>query len=177
MYSVAILSTLLPTRSALITVLISAVNLIVTVLASPLPDRIGRKPCLLISVAGMGTNALLMAISLYFSLSILSALAALLFVVSFAVGLGPVPFILSTELVSQEAVGAAQAWALAANWIATFLVAQFFPILSSVLDRGRVFYIFTALSVVSFAFVYFRVPESKGKKDADEVWGRKRALK
>lgn len=172
MYSVSVLSTLLPTSSALLTVLISVVNLVVTVVAAPLPDRIGRKPCLLISVAGMGINAFLFAIALYYSIRILAAVVAVLFVASFAVGLGPVPFILSTELVSQEAIGAAQAWALAANWIATFLVAQFFPMLNSVLDRGRVFYIFTAVSALASVFIYFRVPESKGKKDADEVWGR-----
>ena len=174
MYSVSILSTLLPTQSALITVIISAVNLVATIVFAPLADHIGRKTCLLISIAGMGLNAAFLALSIYYSLRNLSAAATLLFVTAFAFGLGPVPFILSTELVSQEAVGAAQSLALAANWIATFLVAQSFPVLQVYLDRGRVFYVFAAMAVVAFGFVVWWVPETMGKKDADEVWGRER---
>lgn len=172
MYSVSLLSTLLPTTSALLTVVVSAVNLVVTTVCAPLSDRIGRKVCLLLSIAGMGVNSILLAISIYFSIPILSAVATLLFVASFAVGLGPVPFILATELVGPEAVGATQSWALAANWIATFLVAQFFPMLNTALGRGRVYYVFAGLAAASFAFVLLRVPESKGKKNADEVWAR-----
>ena len=175
MYSVSLLSALLPTTSTLLTVLISVVNLVVTVVCAPLPDRIGRKPCLLISVAGMGLNALVLAISLHFSIAILSAVAAVLFVVFFAIGLGPVPFMLSTELVGQEAVGAAQSWALAGNLVSTFLVAQFFPMVNDALGRGRVFYIFATFAALFFLFILWRVPESKGKKDADEVWSRKAA--
>ncbi|KAI9787007.1 MAG: hypothetical protein M1816_007759 [Peltula sp. TS41687] len=176
MYSVSILGKIFPTQSALLTVIISAINLVVTVAGAPLADRIGRKTCLLVSIAAMGTNAALLAISIHFSIRILSAVATLLFVTSYAIGLGPVPFLLPSELVSQDAVGAAQSLALAASWIATFLVAQFFPILDTYLDRGRVFYVFAALAAFFFAFVAWRVPESKDKRDADEVWGRQRRV-
>ena len=176
MYSVDLLSELLPTTSALLTVVVSGINLVTTLLCAPLADRLGRKACLLLSIAGMGTNALLLAISIFFAIRVLSALAVLLFVASFAVGLGPVPFILASELVGTEAVGATQSWALVANWTATFLVAQFFPILNTALGRGRVYYLFAALAACFFAFVLWWVPETKGKKDADEVWGRERRV-
>jgi MFS family permease len=174
MYSVSILSKLLPTRSALLTVIISAVNLLVTVACAPLADRIGRKPCLLLSIAGMGANALLLAVALLLSVPVLAAVAALLFVVSFAVGLGPVPFILSTELVGADAVGAVQSCALAANWLATFAVAQFFPLLNNAIGGGNggVYFVFAGIAAASFVFVLWRVPESRGKQNADEVWGR-----
>ncbi|KAI9754593.1 MAG: hypothetical protein M4579_004622 [Chaenotheca gracillima] len=176
MYSVSLLSALLPTTSALLTVIVSAVNLVVTLLCAPLADRLGRKVCLLLSIAGMGTNSLLLAISIIYSIKALSAIATLLFVASFAVGLGPVPFILASELVGQEAVGATQSWALAANWIATFLVAQFFPVLNDALGKGKVYFVFMALAAVFFMFVVWAVPETKGKRDADEVWGRERRV-
>ena len=92
---------------------------------------------------------------------------------SFAVGLGPVPFILASELVEPEAVGAAQSWALAGSWVATFVVAQFFPPLKEALG-GKVFFLFAGLALLFALFVAVWVPESGGKRDADEVWGRVR---
>lgn len=174
MYSVSILSTILPTTAGLINVAVGAVNLLVTIACAPLADRLGRKPVLLLSIAGMGANALLLALGIIFNIKPLSALATLLFVASFAVGLGPVPFILASELVGPEAVGAAQSWGLAASWIATFVVAQFFLILDEALGEGRVYFLFAGLAAGFAAFVAWWVPETKGKRDADEVWGRVR---
>ena len=173
MYSVSLLSSLLPTTASLLIVVVSAINLLATIAFSPLADKFGRKPCLLISIAGMGTNALLLALAILFRIKLLSAIATILFVTCFAVGLGPVPFILASELVGPEAVGATQSWALAANWVATFLVAQFFPVLNSWMGgTGKVYFVFAALALGFFGFVLWFVPETNGKRDADEVWGR-----
>lgn len=176
MYSVSLLSALLPTKAALLTVAVSALNLVMTTLCAPLSDKIGRKTCILLSIAGMGTSSILLAIGIGEGVKILAAIATLLFVASFAVGLGPVPFILANELVGPEAVGATQSWALAANWIATFVVSQFFPILNKAMgERGRIYYVFAGLALVLGAFITWWVPETKGKSGADEVWGRKEA--
>jgi sugar porter (SP) family MFS transporter len=177
MYSVSLLSGVLPITSSLLTIMISVINLITTIACAPLADKIGRKTCLLLSITGMGTMSLCLALSLRWEIKILSALSVLLFVAFFATGLGPVPFMMASELVGQEAVGATQSWCLAANYVATFLVAQFFPILNTLLNKklggkGWVYFIFAALAALSFVFVYFRVPETKGKKNADEVWER-----
>lgn len=171
MYGVSLLSTLLAANSALLNLFVSAVNIVVTAGCAPLIERLGRKTCLISSIAGMGVSALLLGVSIIREIPILSAIAVVTFVAAFGLGLGPVPFILASELVGPEAVGATQGWALAANWIATFVVAQFFPILNDKLG-GSVFFIFTVLAVVSGTFVATCVPETKGKKDADEVWGR-----
>lgn len=173
MYSVSLLQTILPTTAALLTVAISAINLIITLACSPLPDRIGRKRCLLLSISGMGCSSVLLALGMQFNQKIVSAIAALLFVACFAVGLGPVPFILAAELVGPEAVGAAQSWALSANWTATFVVAQFFPVLNDAMGgHGKVYWVFAAVAGLMGIFIYRRVPETKGKANADEVWGR-----
>ncbi|RYP74118.1 hypothetical protein DL771_003176 [Monosporascus sp. 5C6A] len=181
MYSVSLLRDLLPISSALLTIIVSAINLITTLACSPLPDKLGRKTCLLISIMGQGTSSLGLALSIMFGAKILSAVMVLLFVAFFAVGLGPVPFILASELVGQEAVGATQSWCLGASYIATFLVAQFFPIINVALNErlggaGWVYFIFAALAALCGLFVLWRVPESKGKKGADEVWGRTRRI-
>lgn len=174
LYSVEFLSDVIPTGATLITVTVGALNLIVTILCSPLSDKLGRKPLLLASISGMGINAVVLGCAIMFDIRILAAISTLLFVASFAVGLGPVPFILAGELASPEAVASVQTWALAVNWIATFLVAQFFPILNRSLGEGRVFFVFAFSAVIFFGFTLWWIPESKGKKDADEVWGRDR---
>lgn len=175
MYGVSLLAGLLESNSALLNLAVSAVNIVITAGGAPLPDKFGRKPCLLGSIAGMGISALLLAIGIMRSVPVLSALAVLFFVSSFALGLGPVPFILASELVGPEAVDATQSIALGANWIATFIVAQFFPLLSAQLG-GKVYLIFAALSAFFFGFLWWYVPETKGRKNADEVWGRERRV-
>jgi MFS family permease len=175
MYGVSLLADLLQSNSALLNLVVSAVNILVTAGCAPLVEKLGRKTCLLNSLAGMGICSLLLAIGIIKSIKILSAISVLLFVSSFAVGLGPIPFILSSELVGPDAVGATQSIALAANWIATFLVAQFFPLANDRL-QGNVYFIFAALSAFFFVFISWYVPETKGKKNADEVWGRERRV-
>ncbi|OKL63590.1 hypothetical protein UA08_01485 [Talaromyces atroroseus] len=173
MYSVSLLQGTLPTAAPLLAVIISALNLVVTLACSPLPDKIGRKTCLLLSISGMGAASVLLAIGISVNQKIISALASLLFVASFAVGLGPVPFILASELVGSEAVGAIQSWALSTNWIATFIVAQFFPMLNGALGgKGQVYWLFAGLAALFGIFIYLRVPETKGRSTPDEVWGR-----
>lgn len=175
MYGVSLLAGLLESNSALLNLAVSALNILVTAGCAPLADRLGRKTCLLNSLAGMGISSLLLAIGIIKSIPILSAVAVLLFVASFGLGLGPVPFILASELVDPDAVDATQSIALGANWIATFIVAQFFPLASAKL-HGKVYFIFAALSAFFFAFISWYVPETKGKKNADEVWGRERRV-
>lgn len=172
MYGVSLLADLLKSNSALLNILVAVLNIVVTTAAAPLPDKIGRKKCLLISIAGMGTNSILLAVGIIKHIPLLSAIAVLLFVASFGIGLGPVPFILSSELVGPEAVGATQSWALAANWVSTFAVAQFFPLLSETLGKGQVYFLFAGFALFFGLFVAWWVPETMGKGSADEVWGR-----
>jgi sugar porter (SP) family MFS transporter len=181
MYSVSLLSGVLPISSSLLTIMISIVNLLTTIACAPLSDKIGRKSSLLLSITGQGIMSFCLAISLRFEWKLLSAISVLLFVALFATGLGPVPFMIASELVGQEAVGATQSWSLASNYVATFIVAQFFPLLNTWMNdkfggKGWVFFIFAGMAVLSFVFIASWVPETKGKKDADEVWGRVRRV-
>ncbi|EXJ94814.1 hypothetical protein A1O1_03212 [Capronia coronata CBS 617.96] len=172
MYGVSLLADLLAANSALLNIFVSLLNVVATTGFAPLADVLGRKPVLLASIGGMGVSAVLLAVGIRAAIPVLSAVSVLLFVAGFAFGLGPVPYILASELVGPEAVGATQSWALAANWISTFLVAQFFPVVNERLGKGVVYFVFAALAAVFFVFVSWYVPETKGKKDADEVWGR-----
>jgi sugar porter (SP) family MFS transporter len=181
MYSVSLLSGALPMSSSLLTIMISIMNLVTTIACAPLADKIGRKACLLLSIMGMGSMSLCLALSLLWEAQLLTAISVLLFVAFFATGLGPVPFMMASELVGQEAVGATQSWCLASNYLFTYIVAQFFPIINTWLNKllggvGWAYFIFSAFALVSFVFVTWKVPETKGKKGPDEVWGRDRRV-
>lgn len=171
MYSVEILGVALPSAAKLVTVIVSAANVLVTIACAPLADQIGRKPCLLLSIGGIGIGSFLLVMGLTHHMAALSVFATFLFVASFGVGLGPVPFILASELVDSEAVGAVQSWGLATCWLATFCVAQFFPILNAALPNGHVFWVFLAIAISIGSFIAWWLPESRGKATAAEVWG------
>ncbi len=180
MYSVSLLSDLFPSTSALLTILISVVNLLVTIASSPLPDTLGRKKSLLLSCTGLGLSSAALGFSILFETKALSAISVILFVAFFATGLGPIPFLTASELVPTEAKGATQSWSLASNWIATYLVAQFFPILNNKMNEslggaGYVYFVFAAVAALGVGFIGAYVPETKGK-GVDEVWGRARRV-
>jgi len=172
MYGVNLLVDLLQSNSAVLNLAVSALNIVVTVSCAPLVDKLGRKTCLISSCTIMGVSSLLLAIGILRSVPILSAVAVVCFVGGFGLGLGPIPFILSSELVGPEAVGATQGWALGANWISTFVIAQFFPIVNDALGKGKIYFIFMAVAAFFIVFIGWYVPETKGKRNADEVWGR-----
>jgi len=175
MYGVSVLGELIPKQSAFVNVIISIVNFFATITAARFIDKLGRKPLLLASIIGMGIFAGLMGVGIIWHIQILSALSTILFVASFACGLGPVPFMIASEMVEHDAVGAAQSIGLTVNWLATFAVAYGFPLLRIWLGSGVVFFVFSIMSVVFGFFVMRFVPETKGRT-VNEVWGRPRRL-
>lgn len=159
-YGVSILASTLPEYSRLVNVVISLVNLGVTLAVAPLVDRKGRKPLLLTSISGMTIFSAVLALATLGDYAILSSLSAVLFVVSFAIGLGAIPFLLVSELTPAPAVGIAQSFATTFNWLTTFLVGYLFPILRVELG-SKVFFIFTATGALAFWFVKAVIPETK----------------
>ncbi|WVQ72890.1 hypothetical protein IAR50_002451 [Cryptococcus sp. DSM 104548] len=158
-YSTPVLRPLLPTSAGVVGVGITVVNAIMTLPAIFLMDRLGRRTLILASIAGMATTSVLLALGLNDHLQALSAISIIAFIASFSIGLGPVPFLLTSELVPQPAVAALSSLAVSTNWITAFLVALFFlplrDLLSSPADprqpengrkgEGRVFYVFTVV--------------------------------
>lgn len=121
-YSTPILSTILPSSSALISLIISLVNLATTLPSASLIERSGRKPLLLWSLCSMGTSSLFLGFGILYSWRLISVISSLAFVAGFSFGLGPIPFLIISEFVDSEAVTAGQSFGLITNWIATFCV-------------------------------------------------------
>jgi len=123
-YSTSILSAILPSSSALISLIISLVNLATTLPSTSLIERSGRKPLLLWSICSMGIASLFLGLGIVFSWRLISVIASLAFVAGFSIGLGPIPFLIISEFVDAEAVSAGQSFGLVTNWIATFCVVR-----------------------------------------------------
>lgn len=121
-YSVGILAGLMPQVAPMLSCIISILNCVVIAYASGIVDRHGRKALLVVSMAGMALSSFSLSFGILNSHVILSAVAATLFVVSFSLGLGPVPLMVIPELVPHDASHAAQSVGLTVNWVSNFLV-------------------------------------------------------
>ncbi len=147
---------------------VGVVNVALTLVAMQLIDRVGRRPLLLISLAGMSLS--LIVLGLAFSLPQLSgslgwiAIASLMvYVGSFAVGLGPVFWLMLSEIYPLRIRGRAMSVGTAANWTANLVVALTFLTLTQVIGKPGTFWLYGLISVGSWLFAFFLVPETKGK--------------
>jgi MFS family permease len=123
-YSTSILQSLLPSSSALISLIISLVNLATTIPSASLVDHSGRKPLLLWSISSMGVSSLFLGLGIVYQWRLISVIASLAFVAGFSFGLGPIPFLIIPEFVDAEGVSAGQSFGLVVNWMATFCVVK-----------------------------------------------------
>ncbi|GBC07484.1 hypothetical protein RclHR1_00750018 [Rhizophagus clarus] len=167
-YSTTILGKILPTSSDLITVYISIVNVIMTLVSAYLIDKSGRRTLSLYSMSLMSLASAMLAFGISYNLAILSSISIIGFVAAFAIGLGPIPFLIIPEIVDTHFVATASSLGLSINWTSNFLISSLFLEIREILG-GRVFYIFTAYLLVAFIIGYLILPETKAKT-VEEVW-------
>jgi len=162
-YSNNILGRTLPALAAYISLVITIVNAIMTFPAVFLIERMGRKALLFISVGGAFVSLLAVGYGLNSGMKALSSIAIITFVASFAVGLGPIPFVIISDVAPYYAVSALSSSALSINWIANFIVGLVFLPLQNFLkmgnpdNEGRIFYVFAAVLggfSIALHFVY-----------------------
>ncbi|KAL0087873.1 major facilitator superfamily domain-containing protein [Phycomyces blakesleeanus] len=166
-YSTSIFEESFGDSARYVTIGVGALNMGMTFIALGLIDRLGRKMLLMISAAGMCIFAVLMTIGLRFDISPLQVVCIMLFVASFAVGLGMIPFVLTAEVYPTYAVGAASSSALVVNWLCNFIIGLIFPTLQKACGP-YVFLIFAGLSFAAFFFIMFFILETK-RKSIEEV--------
>lgn len=143
------------------TVFIGVVNLVFTLLAMLLVDKLGRKPLMLIGAAGLCilyiiVVRMLAAGSTEVSWFLLSSIGV------YAMSLAPVTWVLISEIFPNKVRGVATSVAVLSLWAAYFVLVFTFPILFDRLG-DKTFYIYSAICLIGFAFVYFKVKETKGK--------------
>lgn len=146
--------------------LVGTVNCLMTLIAIFFVDRIGRKPLLYVGLVGMflALAALAYAFSqphLSGSLSAIALGSMMLYVGCFAFSLGPIVWLLISEIFPLQARGLGMSISTLANWIGNFLVSQFFLTMLHRLGTPGTFAVYALLCVLMFFFVREFVPETK----------------
>ena len=160
-------------ESAVYTVITSVINVLTTLIAIALIDKIGRKPLLLIGSSGMAVTLITMAVvfanaaigpdgnpSLPGASGVIALIAANLFVVAFGMSWGPVVWVLLGEMFPNPIRAAALGLAAAGQWAANWVITVTFPGLREHLGLAYGFYGLCA--ILSGLFVWRWVRETKG---------------
>jgi sugar porter (SP) family MFS transporter len=165
---------------------VGVVNFLATFIAVAWIDRFGRRPLLFSGLVGMGLSLLVVAFSFSALRStpdsptsvttggIVTLVALVVFIASFAFSMGPVVWTIISEIYPNRVRGRAIAVATAFNWLAAFLVAQFFLSFVDAIGEAATFLIFAIMCAVSFVFVARFVPETKGRslEEIQADWAR-----
>lgn len=157
------------------TVVMGIVNIIFTVVAILTVDKFGRKPLLIIGSVGMMIGMVALSILSFMDVIGIGALIfIIIYTASFMMSWGPICWVLISEIFPNTIRGKAVAIAVAAQWIANFLVSSSFPSLSE-WSIGGTYLIYATFSMLSAIFVWRWVPETKGKtlEDMSSLWKRK----
>jgi sugar porter (SP) family MFS transporter len=152
--------------------IIGAINVLMTIIAIKIIDRVGRKPMLFAGVAGMVASMLVLGISLSAlptphhpgdPAAVITLVCLATFIASFAATWGPVVWVMIPEVLPLSVRGTAMGVAVFGNWAANFAVSQTFPPLLSALGPGPVFLGYAVLGIISGVFVKALVTETKGR--------------
>jgi MFS transporter, SP family, sugar:H+ symporter len=161
----------------LMNVVTGLTNIIATLIAIALIDRLGRKPLLLAGSLGMvvtlgGLTAAFTAgsigtgksLSLNQGAALVSLIAVNLYIVAFGVSWGPVVWVMLGEMFPNRFRGVALAVAASAQWLANFLVTVTFPSLLEATGLAGAYAVYAGAALLSLFFVRAFVPETKGKR-------------
>lgn len=147
---------------------VGVVNVGFTILAVRIIDRAGRRLLLIIGLVGMVISLALLGVVFATggtggAAGLLATICLALYIASFAISLGPVFWLMISEIYPLNIRGKAMSVASLANWGSNFLVALTFPVLLATFGGAGSFWLFAVLGIVAWFFVYFWVPETKGK--------------
>jgi MFS family permease len=128
-------------------------------------DRWGRRPMLLTAAGGMAISLAILVFALHApGLSTWAVLGSIIsYTAFFAFGMGPVPWVLISEIFPNKIRGRAASVATSALWTGTLLVTFTFLSLIRILGVSGTFTVYAVLSAFSFVFIWRMVPETRGK--------------
>jgi SP family xylose:H+ symportor-like MFS transporter len=167
------------TNSSLLqTIIVGIVNLTFTVLAIMTVDKFGRKPLMIIGALGMAVSMIALGLSFYtHNEGVVALIFMLMYTAFFAMSWGPVTWVLLSEIFPNSIRGA-MSIAVAAQWIANWLISLSFPILNDnqwltkQFNHGFSYWIYGIMGILAALFVWKLVPETKGKtlEEIEKLW-------
>ena len=156
---------------------IGVVNVLMTIVAMWLIDRMGRRPLLLTGIAGMVVTLGILGLAFHLAgrtgaLAWLAVVSMMVYVASFAISLGPIFWLLISEIYPLKIRSSAEGLAAAFNWGSNLLVSLTFLTLLQMMGPTRTFWLYGAFAVAAWIFSYYQVPETKGRtlEQIEEFW-------
>jgi MFS family permease len=155
---------------------IGGVNVLSTFIAIAFIDKVGRRLLLLVGLIGMGVSLAVVGVAFLFiaptpgalagsgptPAGIVTVVALVVFIASFAFSLGPVVWTVINEIFPAQIRGRGVALATAVNWGSAFVVSQFFLSLVAVLGSAVTFWLLALFCALGWIWIYLRVPETRG---------------
>ncbi len=155
-------------------VLLGIANMVFTFIAIWKVDSLGRRPLYLIGTAGATISLIITGIFFYTGEtgSIFLLISVVLFLASFAFSIGPLKFVIASEIFPNRIRGRALALSIMVMWISDTIVGQLTPILLSKGGAAATFWFFALFCAIAFWFIYKKVPETKGKtlEEIQAMW-------
>ena len=163
-------------------IVVGSANMLFTIVAIWMVDKWGRKPLMLVGSAGMGLSLLAMSGAAYFQSA---GIWLLFFIVSyiacFALSVGPVTWVILSEIFPTKIRGRAMSIATICLWAANTVVTQTFPMMNSneylvsKFHNAFPFWIYGFMCVILIFFLQRFVPETKGKslEEIESLWLKK----
>jgi SP family galactose:H+ symporter-like MFS transporter len=158
---------------------IGVVNVLMTIVAMRLIDRRGRRPLLLIGIAGMGVTLGLLGVTFRMSsqtgaLAWLAVISMMAYVASFAISLGPIFWLLISEIYPLKIRNSAEGLAATFNWGSNLVVTLTFLTLVEKLGPSWTFWLYGLSVILAWIFSYYFVPETKGRtlEEIEGSWRR-----
>ena len=151
------------------TIGVGVVNFAMTFVAIFFTDKIGRKPLLYTGLSGITVSLFALGASFYcksvlgIDLKWLSVGSIVAFIACFAFSLGPIAWILISEIMPLKIRGTAMSIATMSNFVFNFIVALIFPTLLKTIGEAYTFWIFGLVGIFSLFYTYYYIPETKGR--------------
>jgi SP family xylose:H+ symportor-like MFS transporter len=161
------------------TIVVGAVNLAFTIVAIWTVDRLGRKPLMIIGASGMGVSLIAMGLAAQLGdVSLWALLFILAYIACFALSVGPVTWVILSEIYPTRIRGRALSVATFFLWTANFIVSQTFPMMDenpaliASFNHGFPFYVYAFFCLVLVLTVWKAVPETKGHslEEIEKFW-------
>ncbi len=164
--------------SLLQTIIVGVVNLTFTVVAILTVDKFGRKPLMIIGAVGMAVSMIALGFAFYSgNMGLMALIFMLTYTAAFAMSWGPVTWVLLAEIFPNSVRGA-MSIAVAAQWIANWVVSLTFPIMNDNVkliekfNYGFSYWIYGIMGILAAIFIWKLVPETKGKtlEEMEKLW-------